>query len=268
MGLISSTFPPVPSTPTPTITRRDGTGNTHSKSGSSINGVPKKPETFDPRRGLWATTEKEEEREVYLRPSKTQEERYALEWYNFMGKVVGKVMYEGILVDVVFARFFLARWLSSSASKEKKGVKSVRMTLLDDLRSLDEKVWRGLVFLKRLPPAEVEPLGLRFCVDVEEFGETTTYDLIPNGSQVAVTRDNQMQYIHLLSHFKLIKQLRLQSTSFFNGISELIQPRWVRMFTPRELSNLISGVGGGDAKVDIGDLYECLNGGKINCPPT
>ncbi|KAL0063149.1 ubiquitin-protein ligase (E3) [Marasmius tenuissimus] len=216
-------------------------------------------ETFDPRRGLWATTEKEEEREVYPRPSKTQEEPYALEWYNFMGKVVGKAMYEGILVDVVFARFFLARWLSSSSTssslgKEKKGVKSVRMTLLDDLRSLDEEVWRGLVFLKRLPPAEVEPLGLRFCVDVEEFGETTTYDLIPNGSQVAVTRDNRMQYIHLLSHFKLIKQLRLQSTSFFNGISELIQPRWVRMFTPRELSNLISGVGGGDAKVDIGDL--------------
>ncbi|KAJ8081351.1 ubiquitin-protein ligase (E3) [Marasmius tenuissimus] len=217
-------------------------------------------ETFDPRRGLWATTDKREEREVYPRPSKTQEEPYALEWYNFMGKVVGKAMYEGILVDVVFARFFLARWLSSSSSspgtKLGKGVKGVRMTLLDDLRSLDEEVWKGLVFLKRLPPdgGEVESLGLRFCVDVEEFGETTTYDLIPNGSQVAVTRDNRMQYIHLLSHFKLIKQLRLQSTAFFNGISELIQPRWVRMFTPRELSNLISGVGGGAGTVDVADL--------------
>ncbi|KAK1234798.1 ubiquitin-protein ligase (E3) [Marasmius sp. AFHP31] len=141
-------------------------------------------ETFDPRRGLWAssspssssTTGGGDGGEVYPRPSKSQEEPYALEWYNFMGKVVGKAMYEGILVDVVFARFFLARWISSAspltssysasgtktqAKTKEKGVVRARMTLLDDLRSLDEEVWKGLVFLKRLPPdgGEVEALG-------------------------------------------------------------------------------------------------------------
>jgi hypothetical protein len=34
---------------------------------------------------------------------------HQLNWYRFIGRVLGKALYEGILVDVTFAGFFLAK---------------------------------------------------------------------------------------------------------------------------------------------------------------
>ena len=32
-----------------------------------------------------------------------------LEWYRFIGRIMGRAMYQGILIDVAFAGFFLAK---------------------------------------------------------------------------------------------------------------------------------------------------------------
>ena len=32
-----------------------------------------------------------------------------LAWYRFIGRILGKALYEGILIDVAFAGFFLAK---------------------------------------------------------------------------------------------------------------------------------------------------------------
>jgi len=34
-----------------------------------------------------------------------------LRYYEFLGRILGKALYEGILVDVFFASFFLSKWL-------------------------------------------------------------------------------------------------------------------------------------------------------------
>jgi len=59
-------------------------------------------------------------------------------------------MYEGILVDVAFAGFFLAKWLG-------------RQSFLDDLASLDPDLYNGLVFLKHYG-GDVSDLALNFTV--------------------------------------------------------------------------------------------------------
>ena len=61
-----------------------------------------------------------------------------------------------------------------------------------------------------------------------EFGVTKTIDLIPNGSNIAVTKENRLQYIHLISHYRLSKQIKLQSEAFFEGLSEMIDQKWLR----------------------------------------
>lgn len=61
-----------------------------------------------------------------------------------------------------------------------------------------------------------------------EFDVTKTTDLIPNGSNIAVTRENKLQYIYLISHYRLSKQIKLQSEAFFEGLSEMIDPKWLR----------------------------------------
>jgi ubiquitin-protein ligase E3 C len=106
---------------------------------------------------------------------------------------------------------------------------------------------------------------LRFNSD---FGITKTVDLMPNGSNIAVTKENRLQYIYLISHYRLSKQIKLQSEAFFEGLSEIIDPKWLkcvrslstsvsrsylhrRMFNQQELQILI---GGTDSPVDLDDL--------------
>ena len=56
--------------------------------------------------------------------------------------MLGKALYEGILVDISFAGFFLAKWLG-------------RQSYLDDLRSLDNELYKGLISASGLLPIAV-----------------------------------------------------------------------------------------------------------------
>jgi len=160
-----------------------------------------------------------------------------LSWYRFIGRIVGKALYKGILVDVAFAGFFLAKWLD-------------KQSFLDDLASLDPDLYQGLIFLKNYT-GNVEDLALNFTIATEEFGVAKAVDLIPDGSNVPVTRENRLQYIYLTSHYRLSKQIKLQSEAFFEGLSDMIDPKWLRMFNQQELQILLGGV---NAPVDVQDL--------------
>ena len=98
---------------------------------------------------------------------------------------------------------------------------------MDDLASLDPDLYHGLIFLKHYT-GDPEELSLNFTVAEEEFGVTRTVDLIPNGSNIPVTRENRLQYIYLVSHYRLTKQIKRQSDAFFDGLSEMIDPKWLR----------------------------------------
>ena len=81
-------------------------------------------EVFDSDRGLWLVNKKNE---LYPSPGSYATERkrrtfsiclpvwcspckaHSLNWYRFIGRILGKALYEGILVDVAFAGFFLAK---------------------------------------------------------------------------------------------------------------------------------------------------------------
>ncbi|KAF5340438.1 hypothetical protein D9758_013567 [Tetrapyrgos nigripes] len=191
-------------------------------------------EVFDTDRGLWLTNKKNE---LYPNPHAYATETHSLNWYRFIGRILGKAMYEGILVDVAFAGFFLAKWLG-------------KQSFLDDLASLDPDLYNGLIFLKHYA-GNPEDLSLNFTVAVEEFGTTRSVDLIRNGSNIAVTKENRLQYIYLVSHFKLSKQIKLQSEAFFEGLSEMIDPKWLRMFDQQEVQILIGGV---NSPIDLDDL--------------
>lgn len=61
-----------------------------------------------------------------------------------------------------------------------------------------------------------------------EFGVAKNIPLIPNGDQIPVTRENRLQYIYLVSHYRLTKQIKKQSDAFFDGLSQMIDPKWLR----------------------------------------
>ncbi|KAI0311311.1 HECT-domain-containing protein [Amylostereum chailletii] len=187
-------------------------------------------EVFDRDRGLWLENTKHE---IYPNPHSYATEPHSLAWYRFIGRIFGKAMYEGILVNVVFAGFFLAKWLG-------------KQSFLDDLASLDPELYKGLIFLKNNP----DDLSINFTVVVEEFGAAKSIDLLPNGSNTPVTRDNRLEYILRMAYYRLTTQIKRQSDAFLEGVSDMIDTKWLRMFNQQELQILLGGV---DAPIDIDD---------------
>jgi ubiquitin-protein ligase E3 C len=97
---------------------------------------------------------------------------HSLNWYRFIGRVLGKAMYEGILVDVAFANFFLGRVSTSIACCQHACLNFDalqwlgKQSFLDDLASLDPDLYKGLLFLKHYK-GNPEELALNFTVAVE-----------------------------------------------------------------------------------------------------
>ena len=97
---------------------------------------------------------------------------------------------------------------------------------------------------------------------------TKSVDLVPGGSDIAVTAENRHECelcrtewgqiviadcidIQLMCKYKLDRQIAAQSRAFFDGLSDLIDPKWLRMFDPKELQELI---GGEEKPIDVDDL--------------
>lgn len=114
-----------------------------------------------------------------------------------IGRVLGKALYEGVLVDVSFAGFFCKSKATERHEHHAHDTPLVakwlgRQSYLDDLASLDPELYKGLVQLKNYP-GNPEDLSLNFTVAEEEFGVTRSIDLVPGGSDIAVTRVNRME---------------------------------------------------------------------------
>ncbi|WFD01594.1 HECT-type E3 ubiquitin transferase [Malassezia obtusa] len=195
-------------------------------------------QVFDTDRGLWRANERQE---LYPNPHSYSRQPEQLEWYTFLGRILGKALYEGILVDVKLANFFLGKWLG-------------HQSYLDDLaslQSLDADLYRGLIQLKNYPGDVENDLALNFTVADEEFGVTHTTELVPGGAEIPVTKENRLAYIYHVSRYRLSKQIEPQCRAFFQGLSELIDPRWLRVLSRDELRVLVSGT---EAPIDLTDL--------------
>lgn len=129
-------------------------------------------EVFDTDRGLWLATK---EQEIYPNPHSYAKESNQLSWFTFLGRIVGKALYQGILIDVRFAAFFLAKVncsLSSATSATPADSQLVsqwlgKQSYLDDLASLDPELYAGLLKLKTYPGNVEEDLSLNFTVTDE-----------------------------------------------------------------------------------------------------
>ncbi|KAK7402393.1 ubiquitin-protein ligase (E3) [Neonectria punicea] len=170
--------------------------------------------------------------------------------FEFLGRIVGKCMYEGILVDLAFAGFFLLKWASAGPNDENSYKGSV-----NDLRDMDEDLYKGMLRVKNYS-GDLSELGIDFTVtdQISQPGEqvkTTTRKLISNGDQVYVTNDNRLLYISYVARHRLVVQPSLQTAAFLRGLRAIIRPSWLSMFNQSELQRL---VGGDSSEIDIEDL--------------
>ncbi|ORZ21131.1 hypothetical protein BCR42DRAFT_406881 [Absidia repens] len=121
-------------------------------------------ESFNTDYGLFSSTP---DQLLYPNPGSFATEASQLAYFEFLGLVIGKALYEGILLDVAFAEFFLKKCLG-------------KINYLDDLPSLDPELYKGLIQVKNFD-GNVEDLCLDFTL-TENGNQSRTINLIPNGS--------------------------------------------------------------------------------------
>eukprot|EP00960_Hanusia_phi_P025808 745895-Hanusia_phi.AAC.2 len=172
-----------------------------------------------------------------------------LSLFEFFGRIVGKAIYDGILIELRLAPFFLRKMLGKEM-------------FFDDLESLDPELHKNLLHLKNYD-GDFEMLSLNFeVVEVMEGRRSGSFWTSADHRtcarrkvsrrylqsqaefgirDIAVTADNVLQYKNLMLDYWLNKRIARQSQAFMRGISDLITPKWIRMFSPDELQMLISG---------------------------
>ncbi|KAJ1823973.1 ubiquitin-protein ligase (E3) [Coemansia sp. RSA 2599] len=209
-------------------------------------------EAFDPQAEMFKATK---QNSVYPSPEimhieDVKQRALALDKFKFLGALIGKALYEGILVDVPFALFFLGRCMGY-------------LPTFNDLPTLDEDLYRGLVALKNYPVSETgsgssssvrdeddeiyRVFGMDFTVTVgTRDGHTRAVPLVPKGDSIKVTSHNRMLYLDLISQFKLVRQIDAPVKAFLSGLHTMIPEAWMRLLfaTPLELSRLLCGDSG------------------------
>ncbi|PFX16681.1 Ubiquitin-protein ligase E3B [Stylophora pistillata] len=195
---------------------------------------------FDPSLGLFKMTSGEEER---LFPSSTSFiHNNHLKLFEFLGKVLGKALYEGMVVEVPFASFFLNHILSRQHSSLYSSI--------DELPSLDQSLYKSLCFIKHYD-GDVRDLELSFSFNEDVLGKVVTHQLMPGGNVMQVTNDNKISYVHLMAHYRMCVQIREQTLAFIRGFKSIVRHDWLQMFSGPELQRLISG---DNAAMDLSDL--------------
>lgn len=195
--------------------------------------------SFDVQYGLFKETA---DHLLYPNPGSGMIHEQHLQFFHFLGTLLAKAMFEGILVDLPFATFFLSKL------KQKHNY-------LNDLPSLDPELYRHLIFLKRYD-GDISDLELYFVILNNEYGEQTEEELLPGGKNQRVTNENVITFIHLVANHRLNSQIRQQSSHFLRGFQQLIQKDWIDMFNEHELQLLISG---SLDSLDVDDLREHTN---------
>lgn len=191
---------------------------------------------------------------LYPSPMESSSTTDHLKKIEFVGLMVGKAVWEGILLELPLAPFFLKKFRGAQPD-------------VDDLPSLDPEMAKNLQYLIE-NPTSISELGLTFSITETIQGTPRDIELVPGGSSIVVTTANVAHFLHRVANFKLNEQIKAPCDYFLRGFHAIIPKEWVASFNDSELQMLIGGVEG-DMKLDLTDLENNVvySGGYTNEHP-
>ncbi|TYJ35371.1 hypothetical protein E1A91_A05G232600v1 [Gossypium mustelinum] len=165
-----------------------------------------------------------------------------LSYFKFVGRVVGKALFDGQLLDVHFTRSFYKHILGAKVTYH-------------DIEAIDPDYFKNLKWMLENDISDV--LGLTFSIDADEEKlilyertQVTDYELIPGGRNIKVTEENKHQYVDLVVEHRLTTAIRPQINAFLEGFNELVPRELISVFNDKELELLISGL----PDIDLDDM--------------
>jgi hypothetical protein len=148
-------------------------------------------------------------------------------YFCFVGRIIGKAIYDGRLLDCYFTRSFYKHILGIPVD-------------FKDLEAVDPEFYKSLVWILENDITDV--MELTFSVESDEFGIHKVIDLKPEGQTLPVTESNKREYVKLVTEYKLTTAIKPQIDAFLRGFHEIIPAALISIFNEQELELLISGM--------------------------
>lgn len=125
-----------------------------------------------------------------------------LMFFKFIGRIIGKALYEGRLLDCFFSRAVYKRILGKSVS-------------VKDMESFDPDYYKSLCWM--LDNDITDIITETFSVEDDEFGVVNVIDLVPGGRDIPVSEENKHEYVRLVVEHKLLSSVKDQMENFLKG---------------------------------------------------
>lgn len=123
-------------------------------------------------------------------------------FFKFIGRIIGKALYEGRALDCHFSRAVYKRILGKAVS-------------IKDMETLDLDYYKSLLWMLENDITEI--ITETFSVETDDFGVTEIVDLIENGRNVPVTEENKLEYVQLVVEYRLTGSVQAQLAKFLEG---------------------------------------------------
>ncbi|KAJ7188201.1 hypothetical protein C8R46DRAFT_1341056 [Mycena filopes] len=148
-----------------------------------------------------------------------------LSFFKFVGRVIGKAIYDGRLLDAYFARSLYRQLLGKPVDYK-------------DVEWVDPEYYNSLCWILENDPTA---LDLTFSVEADEFGVNRIVPLKEGGEILPVTQENKREFVQLSAQYRLYSSIKDQIENLSTGFYEIIPKELITIFNEQELELLISG---------------------------
>lgn len=155
-----------------------------------------------------------------------------IRYFKFIGRVIGKALHDGYLMDAFFTRAFYKHMNGTPLSYE-------------DMEDIDPDYYKNL---KWVLENDVTDFGIVFSYQADNLGALQERELIEGGSKIPVTNENKKEYIKLVCYDKMARTIKDQIEAFLDGLHDLIPKDLLKIFDPKELELMLSGLPEIDSK--------------------
>mmetsp|Transcript_23017 Transcript_23017/g.35513 ORF Transcript_23017/g.35513 Transcript_23017/m.35513 type:complete len:720 (+) Transcript_23017:214-2373(+) len=162
-----------------------------------------------------------------------------LEYYRFMGRLMGKALFDRQLLPTThFVRHMYKHILGWPIT-------------LADMEFIDQEVYNSLVQTKEYQQngCDVEDYCLDFTIMEEVMGERKVIELCPNGAEVDLTNENLGEFMEANMRYRLLDVTKEQTMSILLGFYDVIPESLMTIFDFNEVELLLCG----QPKIDMED---------------
>eukprot|EP00585_Thalassiosira_rotula_P010695 CAMPEP_0196159366 /NCGR_PEP_ID=MMETSP0910-20130528/46284_1 /TAXON_ID=49265 /ORGANISM="Thalassiosira rotula, Strain GSO102" /LENGTH=763 /DNA_ID=CAMNT_0041424285 /DNA_START=530 /DNA_END=2821 /DNA_ORIENTATION=- len=191
---------------------------------------------FDPNMGLWqSSTTNQMCMQINPASAICCPEDHLL-CFRFLGRVMGKAMFDGELVKGHMVNHLYKHLLGWPV-------------MFNDLKDLDEVYFNSLKQMSAMGAEELQYVDMDFTATEDLLGMVQTVDLIPEGAGNMVTEDNLPEYLEACLRYRLLGRYEAQLNELLLGFYDVLPEPLLTIFDFQELELLMCGL----PKIEMND---------------